>query len=54
MKYMIVVGETFVSSPTDKLTDNKELAGIFDDSNIDAAFSYWDKKSDGNADIINL
>lgn len=54
MKYIITVGEKFVSSPVDKLTDNKELAGVFDDCNVDEVFSYWDKKSNGNADIVDL
>ncbi len=53
-KYIISVGEKFVSSPTDRLTDNKEFAGVFNDSNVDAVFSYWDKKSNGNADIVDL
>jgi hypothetical protein len=53
-KYLIVVGEKFVSSPADKLTDNREKAGVFHDDNIDVAFAYWDKKSNGNADIIDL
>ena len=53
-RYMITVGEKFVSSPSDKLTDNKELAGVFDDSNVDAVFGYWDKQSNGNADIIDF
>lgn len=54
MKYIITVGEKFVSSPSDKLTDNKEFAGVFDDSNVDAVFSYWDKQSNGNADIVEV
>lgn len=54
MKYIITVGNKFVSSPSDKLTDNKELAGIFDDYSIDAVFGYWDKQSNGNADIVEV
>lgn len=52
--YLIKIGDKYVSSPWDKLTQNKEFAGVFTDENIDYVFSFWDKKSDGNADIIDF
>ena len=53
-KYLVSVGDKYVSSPSDKLTDNIFFAGVFTDENIDTVFSYWDKKSNGNADIIDF
>ena len=38
-----MVGDKYVSSPSNKLTDNYFFAGVFTDENIDKVFGYWDK-----------
>lgn len=53
-KYLVMVGDKYVSSPSDKLTDNIFFAGVFTDENIDRVFGYWDKKSDGQAEIVDF
>jgi hypothetical protein len=53
-KYLVMVGDKYVSSPSNKLTDNYFFAGVFTDENIDKVFGYWDKESNGNAEIIDF
>ena len=52
-KYLVMVGDKYVS-PSNKLTDNFFFACVFTDENIDKVFGYWDKESNGNAEIIDF
>ena len=49
-----MVGDKYVSSTSNKLTENYFFAGVFTDENIDKVFGYWDKESKGNAEIIDF
>ena len=53
-KYLVMVGDKYVSSTSNKLTENYFFAGVFTDENIDKVFGYWDKESKGNAEIIDF
>ena len=53
-RYLVAVGDKYVSSRSDKLTDNYFFAGVFTDENIDKVFGYWYKESNGNAEIIDF
>ena len=49
-----MVGDKYVSSASNRLTDNYFFAGVFTEENVDKVFEYWDKESKGNAEIIDF
>ena len=53
-KYLVMVGDKYVSSASNRLTDNYFFAGVFTEENVDKVFEYWDKESKGNAEIIDF
>lgn len=53
-RYLVMVGDKYVSSTSNKLTDEFWFAGVFTGEYIDKVFGYWDKESNGNAEIIDF
>ena len=53
-KYLVMVGDKYVSSHSNRLTDNFFFAGVFTEENVDKVFRYWDKESHGNVEIIDF
>lgn len=51
-RYLVKVGDKYVAAPNaTELTSNRNLAGVFFAGNIDIVFGYWDKLTNGQADI---